>query len=310
MHTRTQKNRSTISSTQPEHYSNSSEDQHRRSQRSDLKAMETSPKKDFDAILWDKSFYGKNRTHEAPHWFGNICYVGAAFLCKFVTRYHVKNRSVLRACKGKTGAVVVANHKSFLDLAFLYSAARPSQWIRFMARDNLFHGLGGHAISLLGAFPVKRDSADTASIRRAVRMLKNQELVGIFPEGTRRNRGSEKPEVHAGAALIARMGHAPMIPCTVRNVEKIKQPGQPFFHWPTCSVIFGQPLYVSWFDFLPRHDRLKAMTWYALRQCYAMDQDISPDKVNMKELFPDEHDFSDVFSDKIQTPDGFKSKND
>lgn len=266
--------------------------------------------KTFDERIWDSSLYGKDRSNEAPHWFGNICFVVVTFLCKFVTRYRVVNRQVLRACKGKTGAIVVANHKSFLDLAFLYCVARPSQWIRFMGRDNLFHGIGGHAFSLLGAFPVKRDSADTSSIKRAVSKLKNQELVGIFPEGTRRGRGSEEPQVYAGAALIARMAKVPMIPCAVRNVEKIKQPGQPFFHWPTCTVIFGEPLYVPWFDFLPHRKRLKGMTWYALRECYALDRDVAPEQVDMTELFPGEEDFADVFASKALTKDGFVDKTD
>ncbi len=260
----------------------------------------------YDEQLWDRNLYGKDRTNEAPHWFGNIAYVIVALICKIVCRYRVRNRQVLRSMKGKTGAVVVANHKSFLDLAFLFCAARPSQWIRFMGRDNLFHGFGGRILTLLGAFPVKRDSADTSSIKRAVRMLKNQELVGIFPEGTRRNRGSEEPKVHAGAALIARMAKVPMIPCAIRNDEKVKQKGQPFIHWPTVYVVFGKPLYVHWFNFLPHRKRLKAMTWYALRECYALDRDVAPETVDMKELFPDEEDFSDVFADKVLTEDGFK----
>ena len=71
--------------------------------------------------------------------------------------------------------VVVANHTSFLDVAFMYLATRPQQWLRFMGRESLFdnaHGLVGQILSRVGAFPVKRDSADRTAIKRATRMLK------------------------------------------------------------------------------------------------------------------------------------------
>ncbi len=57
-------------------------------------------------------------------------------------------------------------------------------------------------------------------------MLKGKEVVGILPEGTRRGKGTKTPEIHAGAAFVARMGHAPIIPMTVRNAELVKQKGK------------------------------------------------------------------------------------
>ena len=104
--------------------------------------------------------------------------------CKLLFRYRVDNRDKLRAFQGAEGALVICNHTSFFDVVFMYLAARPKQWVRLMGRDSLFdnaHGLLGQALSRVGAFPVKRDTADMTSIKRAVRMLKRQELVGILP---------------------------------------------------------------------------------------------------------------------------------
>lgn len=247
--------------------------------------------------MWDRSVYGKNREHEITHWFGNIAYVIAGLICKIICRYRVRGRQNLRALKGKSGAVVIANHTSFTDVAFLFCAVRPSQWLRLMARETLFaKGWAGQMISRLGGFPVKRDSADRTSVKRAVRMLKNQELVGIFPEGTRRGKGSQTPKLHAGAALIARMGHAPIVPATIRNAEKIKIKGEHYFHWPTVYVVFGEPISVDSFDFLPKDERLEACTWYAMRECFALSKEIPADQVNMAELFPESKDYSAVFA--------------
>ena len=93
-------------------------------------------------------------------------------------------------------------------------------------------GLAGQVIGRVGAFPVKRSSADRSAIKRAASMLKRGELVGIFPEGTRRGRGSAVPELHSGVAFIARMGKAAIIPSSVRRVDETKPKGSTFVRFP------------------------------------------------------------------------------
>lgn len=58
-------------------------------------------------------------------------------------RYKVIGRDKLREFKNKTGVVVVCNHTSFLDVAFIYLAGRPSQWVRLIGRDSLFDNAKG-----------------------------------------------------------------------------------------------------------------------------------------------------------------------
>ena len=245
--------------------------------------------------MFDMSLGGKSTEHEIPHWCGNIAYVVVALILKICFRYHVSNREVLRSVKGKGGVVIVANHTSYLDVAFLWCSVRPSQWVRLMARDSLFEaarGLGGQIIARAGAFPVKRDSADRTSLKRAARMLKNQEVVGIFPEGTRRGKGSQVPQLHAGAALVAKMGKAPLLPCTVRNAEYIKKKGERI-RFPKVTVEFGSPVFLEDFDGFPKSERLEACTWYAMRECFALSSRIPADQVDMKSLFPDSMDYSE-----------------
>lgn len=90
-------------------------------------------------------------------------------------------------------------------------------------------------------------------------MLKNKEIVGIMPEGTRRGKGSKLPKLHGGAAFIARMGgNVPIVPCTVHNVDKIKKKNERF-RFPKLSVIYGDPIMIRDFDFLPKNERLDAV---------------------------------------------------
>lgn len=248
--------------------------------------------------MFDRPFDKHAPEPRATRWCGNILYVIVAFLCKLICRYRVIGRDRLRSFRGKGGVVLIANHTSFLDVAFLYSAVRPSQWIRFMSRETLFskHRIGGQIIARVGAFPVKRDSADRTAIKRAARMLKNGEVVGIFPEGTRRGKGSQVPALHAGAALVARMGKAPLMPATVRNADKVKVAGNPFIHFPTVSVVFGEPVYLESFDFLPKEDRLDACTWYTMRECFALSRQVPAEEIDMVKLFPESKDYTEVLA--------------
>ncbi|MEG0026881.1 MAG: lysophospholipid acyltransferase family protein [Raoultibacter sp.] len=239
---------------------------------------------------------------QAPHWAGNIIYGFLAFLFKICFRYRVYGRENIRALQGVCGGVLVGNHTSFLDVVMFYVAVRPKQWVRFMGRDTLFqaaHGFVGPILTRVGAFPVKRDTADRTSIKRAAAMLKRGEIVGIYPEGTRRGKGSQVPQMHSGAAFIARMGKAPIVPASVRNAEKVKNKGSWRIHFPSITVEFGEPIEVSEFDFLPREDRLEACTWYVMRECFALSKRIPAEAVDMKELFPVSRDFSKEFAHHV-----------
>ena len=119
---------------------------------------------------------------------------------KLLFRYRIDGRENLRAFKGVSGVLLVANHTSFLDVVFMYLACRPSQWGALhgtrhpLRQRGRFDRAGALA---RGGVPVKRDSADRTSIKRAARMLKDKEVVGILPEGTRRARDEDARSTRA-----------------------------------------------------------------------------------------------------------------
>ena len=253
--------------------------------------------------LWDMPLGGVSQDKQVPHWLGNIIFGFLFVLFKVAFRYHTDGLDNLRGFKGRGGVVVVSTHTSILDTAFLYLSARPKQWIRLLGRENLFGQVGGplaplvsQILSRVGAFPIKRESADMVALKRASRMLKNKEVVGIFPEGTRRGKGTLVPELHSGAAFIAKMGKAAILPSTVRNADKIKQKGK-FLRFPKVSIEYGTPLLLADFDFFPRNERLDACTWYAMRECFALSLRCSPEDVKMTELYPDAKDYTAAFKE-------------
>ena len=196
----------------------------------------------------------------------------------------------------KSGALVICNHVSYTDPVFHYVVLRTKQWPRFMAKEDIMHGFPGWFLGMHGAFPVTRDSADLSAIKRAVKYLKDGEVVALFPEGTRRGKGNVALRIHAGVALIARMGKVPVVPSTVHNADRVKRKGERL-RFPKITVEYGNPVLVSDFNFLPKEDRLDACVWYALRECFALVQHVSPDDVDMVSLFPEDKDFTAAFAE-------------
>ena len=249
--------------------------------------------------LWDMSIDGNDRANRINHTIGNIEAGLVMAFMKVAFRFTVKNQEVILKFRGKkTGAVIIGPHKSYMDVVMMFLASWPKRWTRLIARENLFtiaHGLLGFLIARVGSFPVKRDSADMSTVKRAARFLKNGELVGIFPEGTRRGRSKIDPSLHGGAALIARLGRAPMIPLGLVNANEVKPKGKRL-HFPKLTAIYGEPVELSSFDFLPKEERLDGATWYVLREAIALSEGIEPTEVDMAALFPESKDFSADFA--------------
>lgn len=250
--------------------------------------------------FWDRPCMGNDTTNHIPRTQTRIIAGVLEFLCRLLFRLRKENQQIIDQFKGKaSGAVVVAPHSSYLDVVVMFLAARPKGWIRLMARESLFTaagGLLGNVISHAGAFPIKRDSADRTSIKRAATMLKNGEWVGIFPEGTRRNKGSASPALHGGAALVARMGKAPIIPLGLENIEMVKRKGERF-RFPRITARFGTPVAVSSFDFLPKDERMEGCVWYVMREAYALTYNCPPEEVDMVALFPESKDYAALFAE-------------
>ena len=237
---------------------------------------------------------GKKRFSRAP---AHVIVGVVSGICKVLYRYRVVGREKLPPLADSSGVVAISNHTSYLDVVFMYLGMFPRYWPRFMARDSLFeHEPLGWIFAHIGAFPIKRDSADRTAVKRAAKMLKNGEVVGIMPEGTRRGKGSAALHVHGGAALIARMGKAPILPMAVLNVDKVKRKGERL-RFPKITVVFGNPVLLEDFDFLPKDERLEGCVWYALRESFALFQGVPREEVDMHALFPEDKDYTPVFAE-------------
>lgn len=84
-----------------------------------------------------------------------------------------------------TQAIVISNHRSFLDAPVLMQALqRPIRFAchHYMGQVPLLREL----VEQLGGFPLAESKQRQSSFfRQSVRLLQSQQSVGIFPEGTR-----------------------------------------------------------------------------------------------------------------------------
>jgi cytidylate kinase len=136
--------------------------------------------------------------------------------------------------------LLVSNHSSLLDPPIVGGAC-PRQ-LTFLAKAELFAVPGlGRLIHALNARPVRREGADAAALRVALRVLEQGGALLVFPEGTRGPEGRLR-EPKPGAALLAVMSGAPVVPVFVRGSGHAWPRGRRLPRPAKVRVTFGAPL--------------------------------------------------------------------
>ena len=113
------------------------------------------------------------------------------------------------------GALLCPNHVSTLDAAVIVAMFKRK--VNVLAKEELFkNGFLCWIADLFGIYPVKRGKADMQAIKISLTLLKRNELLLMFPEGTRNGMAKGiKPK--NGAVLIAATAGKPIIPIGIQG---------------------------------------------------------------------------------------------
>ena len=156
--------------------------------------------------------------------------------------YRLRARGLENLPEG--GFVLAANHTSNFDPWPLGIPFLPQRQLRFMAKAELFNPVLEPILRAGGAFKVRRGEGDVEAMRTAVELVRAGEVVVMFPEGTRREKGLRKKHQvrpHTGAARIALAAGAPLVPAAIAGTDRLSRLGP-------LRVAYGAPLDLSDLD--------------------------------------------------------------
>lgn len=144
----------------------------------------------------------------------------------------------------KDGALIVcANHTAMLDVLSL--AVSFKRQLRFLAKKELFKiPLLSQLISALGAYAVDRGRGDIGAIKKTLSILKDEEIVAMFPQGTRYvGVDPATTEVKSGVGMMIYRSKADVQPVFIR----VK--GYKYRFLRKKEVIIGKPIKYAEFGF-------------------------------------------------------------
>ena len=120
----------------------------------------------------------------------------------------------------KNGFIVASNHFSILDPPFFkYAILKPINFLA--ASDQEVDGAFVWALHLYGFIPIDRENLAPSTIKKAKKVLKNGEILGIFPEGTTTSPVLKKPK--NGAVFLSTVEKVPIVPISIYGAETIWQ---------------------------------------------------------------------------------------
>lgn len=139
------------------------------------------------------------------------------------------------------GAFVLAPvHRSNVDFALASLVSKRP--MRYMGKDSIWKSRPlGRFVSMLGAFPVHRGSADRDALQACTDIVTGGSPLVMFPEGTRRT-GPVVEELFDGTAYVAAKAGAPIIPIGIGGSEAMMPKGAKLLHFSKLVLIVGDPI--------------------------------------------------------------------
>jgi len=141
-------------------------------------------------------------------------------------------------------AIISPNHRSFFDSPLVMTMS-PRPVVFLGKAEYMDSRKTKYLFPAFGMVPIKRDArkASMAALETAADLLRDGQLVGIYPEGTR-SRDGYLHRGHSGVAHLAAMTGAPIIPVGITGTDRVQPIGVSVprpFRGPV-RLKFGEPI--------------------------------------------------------------------
>lgn len=137
----------------------------------------------------------------------------------------------------KGGVVFACNHYTNVDAVLVALSTFRKQ--RMLGKAELFQKKWlGWLFLRAGIIPIQRGKADLRAIKESIQALKNNQILTVFPEGTRNKNTIEMAELKEGTAMFAIKAQKPILPVLI-----IRRPRLFRFN----KIVFGKPIYLEEF---------------------------------------------------------------
>jgi len=133
-------------------------------------------------------------------------------------------------------AIIIANHQHTFDVSVIHCKVKP--WIIWVAKRELTEiPVIGKLILKMGVLSVDRSKKDLSVAKQMFQKLRNKEIIGIFPQGTRVKDDSYIGKIipKTGAVHFAIRTRTPITPIGIRGNFRL---------FSKVRVVVGDPIYL------------------------------------------------------------------
>ena len=146
-----------------------------------------------------------------------MVYTFVRFIVNLIYKFEIHHKEKIP----HSGAIIIcSNHIHWADPIIL-ACKCTNRTIHFLGKAELFKNKAlSWLLRHLNVISIKRGQSDIGAIKNSLIVLKQEQTLGIFPEGTRVKDGGEK-KAEAGLAMLAIKSKALVVPVGISASYKI-----------------------------------------------------------------------------------------
>ncbi len=156
----------------------------------------------------------------------------------------------------KGSLIICSNHISYVDPVII--GAFIPRCIYFMAKKELYSSkFLSSLVTFFNAFPVSRQAFDRKAFYTSFEILKNENVLCLFPEGTRSTDGILR-KGKKGLGFISAVSSTSILPVALSGTNKIIQKPHKRVFFPKIKLIIGDIIDVK--HILKEHNKKEAVS--------------------------------------------------